>query len=146
VTGPVLSLMLAVPDATAAARWYTEALGATKLWDLGGVVGLSIEGAPFFLGEPEGNGWDTPAALGSRTVRVEIFTDDPDSFIARRGRRGGRQRRRHPRPPDALGHPPAGRLHRPVRPPLARGRPIPAQPAFLITVMNQIRPLRPFPA
>ena len=83
MTGPVLSLMLAVPDATAAARWYTEALGATTLWDLGGVVGLAIEGAPFFLGEPEGNGWDTPAALGSRTVRVEIFTDDPDRFIER---------------------------------------------------------------
>jgi uncharacterized glyoxalase superfamily protein PhnB len=83
MTGPVLSLMLAVADATEAARWYTEALGATKLWDLGGVVGLSIEGAPFFLGEPEGNGWDTPAALGSRTVRVEIFTDDPDGFIER---------------------------------------------------------------
>ena len=48
---PVLSLMLAVPDATAAARWYAKALGATTLWDLGGVVGLTIGGAPFFLGE-----------------------------------------------------------------------------------------------
>jgi PhnB protein len=83
LTGPVLSLMLAVPDATAAGRWYAKALGAIELWNLGGVVGLSIEGAPVFLGEPEGNGRDTPAALGSRTVRVEIFTDDPDGFIAR---------------------------------------------------------------
>jgi PhnB protein len=47
------------------------------------VAGLSVAGAPFFLGEPEHNGWDTPAALGSRTVRVEVFTDDPDGFIER---------------------------------------------------------------
>ena len=76
-------LMLAVADATAAARWYAEALGATYLWNLGGVVGLTVAGAPFFLGEPENNGWDTPAALGSRTVRVEVFVDDPDGFIDR---------------------------------------------------------------
>nr|WP_246281172.1 VOC family protein [Cellulomonas humilata] len=75
--------MLAVPDAGAAARWYAQAVGATTLWDLGSVVGLSIAGAPFFLGQPEGNGWDTPAGLGGRTVRVEIFVDDPDRLIAR---------------------------------------------------------------
>jgi PhnB protein len=79
----VISLMLAVPDATAAARWYADALGATELWNLGSVVGLTIGGAPLFLGEPENNRWDTPAALGSRTVRVEVFVDDPDGFIAR---------------------------------------------------------------
>jgi PhnB protein len=45
------------------------------------VVGLSVEGAPFFLGEPANNGWDTPAAAGTRTVRVEVFVDDPDGFI-----------------------------------------------------------------
>jgi PhnB protein len=80
---PVISVMLAVPDAAAAARWYSEALGATELWNLGGVVGLTVAGAPFFLGEPENNGWDTPAAIGSRTVRVEVFVDDPDGFIDR---------------------------------------------------------------
>ena len=79
----LISVMLAVPDAAAAARWYCEALGATMLWDLGGVAGLAVAGAPFFVGEPAGNGWDTPAALGSRTVRVEVFVDDPDGFIAR---------------------------------------------------------------
>ena len=78
---PVISVMLAVSDATAAAQWYSQALGATELWNLGGVVGLTIAGAPFFLGEPESNGWDTPAALGSRTVRVEVFVEDPDGFI-----------------------------------------------------------------
>ncbi|GAA4596131.1 VOC family protein [Planotetraspora phitsanulokensis] len=80
---PVISLMLAVPDASAAARWYAQALGAIELWNLGGVVGLTVEGAPFFLGEPTNNKWDTPAVLGSRTVRVEVFVDNPDSFIER---------------------------------------------------------------
>jgi hypothetical protein len=37
--------MLAVPSAGAAADWYEQALGATRLWDLGGVVGLEIDGA-----------------------------------------------------------------------------------------------------
>jgi PhnB protein len=81
--GPAISLMLAVPDASAAARWYAEALGATELWNLGSVVGLSVQGAPFFLGEPANNRWDTPESLGSRTVRVEVFVDDPDTFIQR---------------------------------------------------------------
>ncbi len=80
---PVISVMLAVPDAGAAARWYARAVGATELWNLGSVVGLTVAGAPFFLGQPEGNGWDTPATLGSRTVRVEVFVDDPDAFIER---------------------------------------------------------------
>jgi PhnB protein len=78
-----ISVMLAVPDATAAARWYAEALGATELWNLGSVVGLSVDGAPLFLGEPEHNGWETPEACGTRTVRIEVFVDDPDAFIAR---------------------------------------------------------------
>jgi PhnB protein len=81
--GPVISVMLAVPDAAAAARWYARGLGATELWDLGGVVGLTVEGAPFFLGEPANNGWDTPTSAGTRTVRVEVFVDDPDGFIQR---------------------------------------------------------------
>lgn len=45
--------------------------------------GLSIAGAPVFVGEPENNGWDAPAVAGTRTVRVEVFTDDPDGFIER---------------------------------------------------------------
>lgn len=81
--GPVISLMLAVPDAPAAAAWYAEALGATELWTLGSVVGLEVGGAPLFLAEPERNGWETPAELGTTTVRVEVFVDDPDAFVAR---------------------------------------------------------------
>jgi PhnB protein len=80
---PVISVMLAVRDATEAAQWYVDALGATQLWNLGSVVGLTVEGAPFFLGEPANNGWETPDALGTRTVRVEVFVDDPDGFIER---------------------------------------------------------------
>jgi PhnB protein len=79
----VISVMVAVPDAAAAARWYARALGAVELWNLGSVIGLSVSGAPVFLAEPEGNGWDTPAAAGTRTVRIEVFVDDPDAFIAR---------------------------------------------------------------
>jgi uncharacterized glyoxalase superfamily protein PhnB len=79
--GPVISLMLAVPDAQAAADWYRRAMGATVLWDLGSVVGLEIAGAPLFLGEPENNGWNDPRDIGTTTCRVEVFVDDPDAFV-----------------------------------------------------------------
>jgi uncharacterized glyoxalase superfamily protein PhnB len=78
-----ISLMLAVYNAAAAAEWYKRALGAEELWNFGGVVGLTVEGAPFFLGEPANNGWNTPADAGTRTARVELFVDDPDSFVVR---------------------------------------------------------------
>jgi PhnB protein len=84
LAGPVISVMLAVEDAGAAARWYAEAVGATELWNLGSVVGLSVGGAPIFLGEPTGtNRWQTPAVVGAPTVRIEVFVDDPDGFVAR---------------------------------------------------------------
>ncbi len=75
--------MLAVSDAGAAAEWYERAVGATQLWSLGSVVGLEVEGAPFFLAEPASNGWDSPGEIGTTTVRVEVFVDDPDSFVER---------------------------------------------------------------
>jgi len=81
--GPIISVMLAVADAPDAAEWYTRVLGATVLWSLGSVAGLEIAGAPFFVGEPANNGWETPAKLGITTARVEVFCDDPDSLIAR---------------------------------------------------------------
>jgi PhnB protein len=77
-----VSLMLAVPSAPAAADWYRRALGATELWNLGSVVGLEIQSAPFFLHEPTSSGFDAPGALGATTVRVEVFCDQPDAFIA----------------------------------------------------------------
>ena len=79
----VISLMVAVPDARAAATWYQQALGATELWNLGSVVGLEIQGAPFFLAEPENNGWESPSVIGTTTTRVQVFCADPDTFIKR---------------------------------------------------------------
>ena len=76
-----ISLMLAVSDAPAAVEWYKSALGATVLWSLGSVAGLEIMGAPFFVGEPAKNGWESPLKLGITTTRVEVFCDDPDTFI-----------------------------------------------------------------
>lgn len=78
-----ISLMLAVDDAAAAADWYRSALGAGELWNLGSVRGLEIEGCAFFVHEPTPAGFASPVELGATTVRVEVFTDDPDRFIAR---------------------------------------------------------------
>jgi len=120
--GPVISVMLAVPDATAAARWYAEALGATELWNLGGVVGLTIEGAPFLPGRAlRIMAGDTPATLGTRTVRVEVFADDPDGFIERAvaaGADGSVDKIRDHQAPWGI-HRQGGFID-PVRPPVAR--------------------------
>ncbi len=80
--------MLAVPDTPAAVAWYREALGARVLWDLGGVAGLEIDGAPFFLHHPVENRFESPRRLGTTTVRVELFVDDPDEVIGRALRAG----------------------------------------------------------
>jgi hypothetical protein len=79
----VISLMLAVLDAPKASAWYQKALGAKELWNFGSVIGLDIAGTPFFLGEPANNGWESPTKLGMTTTRVEVFCNNPDTFIAR---------------------------------------------------------------
>ena len=79
----LISVMVAVKDAQAAAAWYERALGATRLWDLGSVVGMELAGAPFFVGQPENNRWESPATLGTTSTRVEVFCEDPDAFVAR---------------------------------------------------------------
>jgi PhnB protein len=84
----VISVMLAVLDTAAAVAWYQKALGATELWNLGSVAGLEIAGAAFFLGEPENNGWESPAKIGITSTRIEVFCDDPDGFISRAVRGG----------------------------------------------------------
>jgi PhnB protein len=84
----LVTVMLAVPDAPAAAAWYRRALGATDLWSQGSVIGLEIHGAPFFVGQPENNGWATPATAGTTTTRIEVFDDDPDALIERAVRGG----------------------------------------------------------
>src|SRR5258706_4780158 len=81
--GPVISVMLAVEDTPSAVEWYKRALGAIVLWSLGSVAGLEVAGAPFFLGEPANNGWESPTKLGITSTRIEVFCDDPDEFIAR---------------------------------------------------------------
>jgi len=83
--GPCLSVMLIVADAEAAVAWYKDALGAKELWNLGGVAGLEIDGAPFFLHEvnPHNPAESSPDRVGITSARIEVFVDDPDSFIAR---------------------------------------------------------------
>lgn len=78
-----ISVMLAVSNAPEAIEWYVRVLGATELWSLGSVAGLSLAGAPFFVGEPEKNGWESPSVLGTTSTRIEVFCDDPDAVIAR---------------------------------------------------------------
>jgi PhnB protein len=53
--------------------------------DLGGVAGLRIAGAPFFLHEavPD-RAWErSPDAAGLATARVELFVEDPDAVLER---------------------------------------------------------------
>src|SRR6266704_2759857 len=75
--------MVAVPNAPEAVAWYIRALGAVELWNLGSVAGLEIAGAPFFVGEPANNGWESPTKLGMTSARIEVFCDDPDAFIGK---------------------------------------------------------------
>jgi uncharacterized glyoxalase superfamily protein PhnB len=91
MTAPALSVMLIVPETEPAIAWYKEALGAQELWNLGGVAGLHIAGAPFFLHEVNpGNPAETsPDRAGVTSVRVELFLDDPDAFVARALTAGG---------------------------------------------------------
>ncbi len=80
-----ISVMLIVPDAEAAVAWYRTALGATELWNLGGVAGLEIDGAAFFLHEinPKNPAETSPGNAGVTSTRIEVFAEDPDAFIER---------------------------------------------------------------
>jgi PhnB protein len=81
----VISVMLIVPDAEAAIAWYKAALGATEIWDLGGVAGLRIGDAPFFLHEinPTNPSESSPDRLGVTSIRIELFVEDPDAVMER---------------------------------------------------------------
>jgi PhnB protein len=87
-----ISVMLIVPDADCAVAWYREALGADVLWDLGGVAGLQVAGAPFFLHQtnPGNPAEDSPGEVGQTSVRIEVFVEDPDGLIARAVAAGAR--------------------------------------------------------
>lgn len=82
---PAISVMLIVPDGNAAVSWYRRALGAEVLWDLGGVAGLHVSGAPFFVHEavPGRQSEPSPVAVGLTTTRIELFSDDPGALIGR---------------------------------------------------------------
>ena len=77
-----VSFMLAVTDSEEASVWYQRAFGASELWSLGSVRGLEAEGVCFLLHEPT-DGFATPNMLGATSVRIEVFTDEPDSLIRR---------------------------------------------------------------
>lgn len=87
-----LSVMLIVADAGAAVAWYTDALGATELWNLDGVAGLAVEGAPFFLHQinPRNPAELSPDRTGTTSTRIEVFVDDPDGFVQRAVAAGAR--------------------------------------------------------
>jgi uncharacterized glyoxalase superfamily protein PhnB len=77
-----VSFMLAVEDAAEASAWYERAMDAKELWSLGSVRALEIEGVCVLLHEHT-DGFDIPSAAGTTTVRLEIFSDNPDSLLAR---------------------------------------------------------------
>jgi len=80
-----LSVMLIVSRGDEAVRWYQAALGAEVLWDLGGVAGLHVAGAPFFIHEavPGRRREPSPSEVGMTTTRIEVFTDDAGALIDR---------------------------------------------------------------
>jgi PhnB protein len=83
--------MLIVPDVGAALAWYKGALGATELWNLGGVAGLEVGGAPFFLHEvnPSNPAERSPDQIGATSTRIELFVDDPEGVLQRAIAAGG---------------------------------------------------------
>lgn len=89
-TPAAVSVMLIVSDAAAAVTWYTEVLGAAPLWDLDGVAGLHIDGAPFFLHQavPGKTQEPCPTDVGSTTTRIEVFLDAPDDLVQRAAQGG----------------------------------------------------------
>jgi len=82
---PTLSVMLIVSNAAAAVDWYTEALGAELMWDLGGVAALHLRGAPFLLHEAvPGKKLETsPTEAALTTTRIEVFVNAPEALVER---------------------------------------------------------------
>ena len=80
-----ISVMLIVPDAESAVAWYRNALGAAELWNLGGVAGLAVNGAYFFVHEVNSSNpaETSPDRAGVTSTRIELFVEDPDAVVAR---------------------------------------------------------------
>jgi uncharacterized glyoxalase superfamily protein PhnB len=49
---------------------------------------LEIDGAPFFLHQPVENTFASPKEIGTTTVRIEVFVDEPDELVASAVRAG----------------------------------------------------------
>jgi uncharacterized glyoxalase superfamily protein PhnB len=82
----LISAMLSVTDGKAALDFYQKAFGATVNWTIGGgaVAGMNIDGADFFFAhESPQYGNRSPSSAGFTTVRVELFTDDPEGVFKR---------------------------------------------------------------
>ena len=80
----IVSVMLAVPDARAAAAWYREALGAEESRSLGSVIGLSIAGAPLFSVSRRTTAGTTRLGSGCRRFVSNCFAMIPTpSLIGR---------------------------------------------------------------
>ena len=90
-----ITVMLAVPDGTAAIDFYQRAFGAELLWIIGQgadtVAGLEIQGAPFFLAK-ESPEFGTRAPAGFTTIRIELFVDDPHAVLQQAIAAGARER------------------------------------------------------
>ncbi len=99
-----ISPMLAVGEPGAAIAFYEKAFGAQELWriDNGGpvVAGLAINGAEFFLASANPPRTGSPDAVGTTTVRIELFVDDPVEVYERAVAAGA-----------SGGDPPAERTH-----------------------------------
>lgn len=80
-----ISVMLIVSDADAAVGWYRDALGARELWNLGGVAGLEVDGAPFFVHQvnPGNPSESSPDQIAVTSTRIELFVNEPDRFLER---------------------------------------------------------------
>lgn len=84
----IITVMLAVSDTPKAVAWYQQALDARILWSLGSVAALEIDGAPILLHEPVKGKFAPPEQIGTTTVRIEVFVDNPDEFVARAAKAG----------------------------------------------------------
>lgn len=82
-----ISPMLAVSDAAAAIEFYRSVFGAEEHWRIEGggriVAGMSIDGAQFFLATAHPPSTGSPDMIGTTSVRIELFVDDPMAVYER---------------------------------------------------------------
>jgi PhnB protein len=82
-----ISPMLAVRDGAEAIEFYKSAFGAEEHWRIEGgghiVAGMSVDGARFFLASANPPSTGSPDAIGTTTVRIELFVDDPEGVYDR---------------------------------------------------------------